>query len=123
MRIAYYMRYDAKSPRHQAFHPCGPIDRHVENRFFCLRQQMKQTSRLAALDLLDQNPAIAEANDAKPVDQVARHRAPDVVIIDQPAVEKRTEAVAANFDRDGGIGGVFGGRNIVEMSAILRKEV
>src|SRR4029078_558824 len=68
------------------------------------RDEVEQSLGAAALYLFDQDPAILEAHHAEFADQVGRHRPPDIVIEDKPAVEKPTQAFAANFDRDGILG-------------------
>src|SRR4029079_4959127 len=77
-----------------------PFDCHVGNGLLGRGNKVKQPLGLAALDVLDQDAAIFETHDAEFADQVRRHRATNIIIEDEPAVEERTQAIAPDFDRD-----------------------
>ena len=69
---------------------------------------------LAPRDLLDEDPAVGEADDAELADEIRRYRPAHLVEISKSVVEDRTEAVAANLDGDSIVIGPLDRRRLPE---------
>src|SRR5712691_7761028 len=92
-----------------------PLDDDVHDGFVGRGGEIEQPFAAAALDLLDEDTAVREADHAELPDEVGRHRPVDLVIEDEPVVEERSQAVAADFDRDRGVSRAFWPRHVVEL--------
>src|SRR5262249_51647793 len=92
-----------------------PLDDHVRDRLVARGDEREQPFGTAALDLLDERAAIGPSGHPQLADEVGRRRSADLVVEDEPPVEVRPQAVAANFDGDGSVGGALRPWHLVEL--------
>src|SRR5262249_23452711 len=106
-----------------AVDPRRPFDLDVLDWLVVRGNQGEQPFAFAALQLLDQDAAVGEAEHAKLADQLRRHRPMDVVVEHDPSVEHGAQALAADPARDRAGGGPFWRHDFVEVALFYIVEV
>src|SRR5262245_44632481 len=77
-----------------------PGDSNVEDGLIGGGKEVVQPLGAATLELLHQHAAVRQADHAELADEIGCDLLAHVVIEDEPAVQERSQAVAANLDRD-----------------------
>src|SRR5262245_13836182 len=77
-----------------------PLNPDVENGLIGGGEEVIQPLGATPLELLHQDAAVRQADHAEFADEIGRNLPAHVVIEDEPAVQERSQAVAADLDRD-----------------------
>src|SRR5262245_60681783 len=99
-----------------------PGDADVENRLIGGGEKVVQPLGAAPLELLHQHAAVRQSDHTELAHEIWCDLLAHVVIEHEPAVQERSQAVAADFDRDR-IFGRSGGIDLVEITLIHLVEV